>query len=48
MPGLFIIIRIYEMAGGNLKYACCTETKAKGISTSSYFLHKVTVSMATV
>lgn len=30
-----------------LKYACCTETKAKGISTSSYFLYKVTVSMAT-
>lgn len=30
------------------KYACCAETKEKGISTSSYFLHKVTVSLATV
>lgn len=31
-----------------IKYACCTETIAKGISTSSHFLHKVTVSMTTV
>lgn len=48
MPISSIIRCICEIASGKLKYACCTETKAKGISTSSYFLHKVTVSMATV
>lgn len=48
MPISLIITCICEIASGKLKYACCTETKVKGISTSSYFLHKVTVSMATV
>lgn len=36
-----------EFAIGKLKYSCCTETKAKGMSTSSYIPHKVTVSMVT-
>lgn len=37
-----------KSAAEKIKYACCTETIAKGISTSSHFLHKVTVSMTTV